>query len=91
MATKKKGGKKKTAVSKKKSAGTKSTRTKRVKKVKVPYEPNAERLSYFMGQLIQAGYVGKTIPAESKDRKKACMNIRQMAQQLDRQVHKSTT
>jgi hypothetical protein len=90
MATKKKGGKKKTAANKK-SAGKKSTRTKRVKKVKVPYEPNAERLSYFMGQLIQAGHVGKTIPAESKDRKKVCMNIRQMAQQLDRQVHKSTT
>ncbi len=89
MATKK-GGRKKPAA-KKKAASKKSTRTKRVKKVKVPYEPNAERLSYFMGQLIQAGYVGKTIPTESRDKKKACMNIRQMAQQFDRQVHKSTT
>lgn len=89
MATKKSGRKKPAA--KKKAASKKSTRTKRVKKVKVPYETNPERLSYFMGQLIQAGYVGKTIPTESKDKKKACMNIRQMAQQLDRQVHKSTT
>lgn len=90
MATKKSKGKtKKTA--KKKAVSKKSTRTKRVKKVKVPYETNPERLSYFMGQLIQAGYVGKTIPTESKDKKKVCMNIRQMAQQLDRQVHKSTT
>lgn len=89
MATKKKGKTKKTAA--KKTAGKKSTRTKRAKKVKVPYEPNAERLSYFMGQLIQAGYVGKTIPTDNKDKKRACMNIRQMAQQLDRQVHRTVT
>ncbi|MCK5644854.1 MAG: hypothetical protein KAJ19_28905 [Gammaproteobacteria bacterium] len=88
MATKKK-GKKKTAA--KKSAGKKSTRTKRAKKVKVPYEPNAERLSYFMGQLIQAGYVGKAIPKEGKGKKVASMEIRQMAQQLDRQVHRTVT
>ena len=90
MATKKK-GKKKTAAKKKPASKKTSTRTKRVKKDKVPYETNPERLSYFMGQLIQAGYVGKTIPTESRDKKKICMNIRQMAQQLDRQVHKSTT
>lgn len=89
MATKKKGKTKKTAA--KKSADKKSTRTKRVKKVKVPYEPNPERLSYFMGQLIQAGFVGKSIPKESKGKKVVSMELRQMAQQLDRQVHRSST
>lgn len=88
MATKK--AKKKTA--RKKTASKKtSTRTKRVKKDKVPYEPNAERLSYFMGQLIQAGFVGKSIPKESKGKRVVTQAIRQMAQQFDRQVHKTTT
>jgi len=91
MATKKKAGPKKRAAKKKAAPKRASTRTKKPKKVKVPYEPNAERLSYFMGQLIQAGFVGKTIPKESKGKKVASMAIRQMAQQLDRQVHRTVT
>ncbi len=92
MATKKarkKTARKKTA-SKKTSKKT-STRRARVKKEKIPYTPNAERLSYFIGQLIQGGFAGKTIPKENKGRRAVSQNLRQMAQQLDRQVHKTTT
>jgi hypothetical protein len=90
MATKKV-GKKKGKKTTKKSASNKSTRTRKPKKDKVPYVPNADRIVYFMNSLIQAGYVGKTIPKESKLKKQSGMALRQMAQQLDRQVHKSTT
>lgn len=86
MATKKIG--KKTGKKTDKKASDRSGKTK---KVKVPYEPNADRIVYFMNSLIQAGYVGKTIAKESRGRKEASMALRQMAQQLDRQVHKSTT
>lgn len=89
MATKKVGKKK---ASRKKTASKKtSTRQARVKKDKVSYTPNAERLSYFMGQLIQAGFVGKSIPKENKGKRVISQGLRQMAQQLDRQVHKTTT
>jgi len=90
MATKKK-GKKKTAAKKKAAPKRASTRTKKPKKEKVPYVPNGDRIVYFMNSLIQAGYVGKTIPAENRDKKKAGMALRQMAQQLDRQVHRTVS
>jgi hypothetical protein len=99
MATAKKTGKKKTP--RKDSAEEtqpdvgerprKSKREKKPKKEKVPYVPNAERLTFFMGQLVLAGHVGKEIAEESSDRKRASLAIRQMAQQLDRQVHKTTS
>jgi len=92
MATKKKSKTSKKAASKK--AANKSpakNRKPKVKKDKVSYEPNADRIVYFMNSLIQAGYVGKTIPEDSKGKKVSSMALRQMAQQLDRQVHKSTT
>ena len=90
MATKKKGKTKKTAA-KKAAPKRASTRTKKPKKEKVPYVPNESRIVYFMNSLIQAGYVGKTIPKESKGKKRASMDIRQIAQQLDRQVHRTVT
>jgi len=90
MTTKKK-GKKTTKKAGKKKAGVKKDRKPRVKKDKVAYVPNADRIVYFMNSLIQAGYVGKTIPDDSKGKKVQSMALRQMAQQLDRQVHKSTT
>jgi hypothetical protein len=90
MATKKKTkkapAKKKTA---KKAAKKTANRKPRQKKEKVAYEPNEGRIVYFMNSLIQAGYVGKTIPDDSKGKKVQSMAIRQMAQQLDRQVHKT--
>lgn len=91
MVTKKKGKTKKAPAKKKAGKKTGSKRTPRVKKEKIPYTPNADRIVYFMNSLIQAGYVGKTIPDESKGKKVASMALRQMAQQLDRQVHKSTS
>lgn len=101
MATKKAGKKKagKKPAAKKKSAAKKSTRKadkpkrerkKRVKVPKTPYEANADRISHFMGELIQAGYVGKSIPESGKERKAIAMRIRQMAETLDRQTHKFT-
>jgi hypothetical protein len=88
MATKKTAKKK---ASKKTTKKTAAKRGGRQKKDKVPYTPNADRIVYFMNSLIQAGYVGKTIPNESKGKRQSSQEIRQMAQQLDRQVHKSTT
>lgn len=89
MATKKKGKATKKAAPKKVAA--KKTGKSKPKKDKVSYVPNAGRMEHFMCSLIQAGYIGKTISEDSKDRRKASMSLRQMAQQLDRQVHKSTT
>lgn len=91
MATKKKGKAAKKAGKKTTAKAPGKKREKKEKKPKVPYVTNPERLVYFMNSLIQAGYVGKSIPADSKEKRKASMELRQMAQQLDRQVHKSTT
>lgn len=92
MATKKKAKKaparKKTP---KKAPAKRAPRTKKPKKDKVPYVPNEGRIVYFMNSLIQAGYVGKTIPDDNKLKRVASQNLRQMAQQLDRQVHKTVT
>ena len=94
MATKKSG---KQAPAKKKAtkgdapAKEKRVRVKKDKKPKVPYTPNADRIVYFMNSLIQAGYVGESIPEDSKERRVAAQSLRQMSQQLDRQVHKTTT
>jgi len=88
MATKKKAKK---APAKKKAAKKTGSRKPRAKKDKVPYEPNEDRIVYFMNSLIQAGYVGKTIPEDSKGKKVAALAIRQTAQQFDRQVHRTVT
>lgn len=94
MATKKKGKKAPAKKADKKSAVNKTVkkaRSKKEKKEKVPYTPHEDRIVYFMNSLIQAGYVGKTIPEDSKGRKVAALAIRQTAQQLDRQVHRTVT
>ena len=93
MATKKKSKKAPARKKAAKKTAPKKTggRKQRVKKEKVPYVPNEDRIVYFMNSLIQAGYVGKTIPDDSKGKKVAALAIRQTAQQLDRQVHRTVT
>lgn len=45
-------------------------------------------LMFFMGQLIQAGHL-KAIPKEPREQHQEAQRLRQMAQRLEAQVHRS--
>lgn len=82
MATKKKGSKKKAGKKRaaKKKGGTRKKATRR--------QAGKGTIVFFMGKLIEAGYLGKSIPKESKPQNRAAMAIRQMAEKLARQTRK---
>lgn len=94
MATKKAGKKKAAPKKSAKKTATKKTGAKRDRKrstrKKLPsYVPAPDRIERFMCTLIEAGYMGKTIADNGKDRKRQAGSIRQMAEVLDRQLRKA--
>lgn len=84
MATKKSKGSKKKAP--KKRAAKKKGGKKRKKATR--RQDGKGTIVFFMGKLIEAGYLGKSIPKESKPQNRAAMAIRQMAEKLARQTRK---
>ncbi len=73
MTTKKKGKKK---TSKKTAANA------------APETPSRDNIRFFMGQLIQAGYVGKAIPESAPGQGAKAQELRQFAERLSNQLRK---
>lgn len=45
-------------------------------------------ITFFMGALIQAGYLGEEIPESASEQSRSAMRLRQMAEKLARQTKK---
>jgi hypothetical protein len=77
-------------------ASTKKTPSvKKTPRKKGPKGPKKEikragknEIVFFMGKLVEAGFIGEEIPEESQEQRQTSMLIRRMAEQLARQTRK---
>lgn len=53
-----------------------------------PEAPTRENIKFFMGLLIQAGFVGKAIPESAPDQGAKAQELRQFAERLSNQLRK---
>lgn len=68
-----------------KKASTKKTAAKKKPERK---KDGKGTITFFMGALIQGGYLGEEIPEEAGDQRRSAMRIRQMAEKLARQTRR---
>ena len=68
----------------------KKTSTKKTAAKKKPERKKDGKgtITFFMGALIQGGYLGEEIPEEAGDQRRSAMRIRQMAEKLARQTRR---
>lgn len=53
-----------------------------------PEQASRGQVQFFMGKLIQAGYLGKELPDDSPSQHAAAQRLRQMSDKLARQLRK---